>query len=284
MSISTSTRDRIAVRGAGVPVIRGLARAARASLAAAVSLAGAALILGALWQLAASWQGALPGPLATADTFWSLVRDPFYDNGPNDQGIGLQLAASLRRVFTGFLLASAVAIPAGIIMGSSPFVRRFTDPVVELLRPVSPLAWFPIGLVALQSQPQAGIFVVFICSVWPTLINTAVGVRSIPQTYRDTAQVFQFDRWRYLVRVVVPYALPYVITGLRLSMGIAWMVIVAAEMLAGSSGIGFFVWDSWNALDLERVLSAIILIGLAGLALDRAFGFIASRFTYPEVA
>lgn len=283
MSMTTDSPTRFAVRGQVSPIFRGLRRAGMAMTSATVSLVSAAVILGALWQLASALQSELPGPIATADTFWALVSNPFYDNGPNDRGIGLQLIASLKRVFTGFLLASAVAIPAGVLLGSSRLLRRLFDPVVEVLRPVSPLAWFPIGLVALQSAPHAAIFVVFICSLWPTLINTAVGVRSIPQSYKDTARVFQFDRGRYLMRIVLPYALPYIFTGLRLSMGIAWLVIVAAEMLSGGTGIGFFVWDSWNALNLERVLSAILLIGLAGLILDRTFGSIASRFTYPEV-
>jgi nitrate/nitrite transport system permease protein len=158
------------------------------------------------------------------------------------------------------------------------------DPIVQVLRPVSPLAWFPIGLVALQSAPQAAVFVVFITSLWPTVINTAVGVAGVPKTYRDLARVFEFSRGQYLARVLLPYSLPHILTGLRLSMGIAWLVIVAAEMLSGGTGIGFFVWDSWNALSLERVIAAILLIGLVGLLLDRGFGAIARRFQYAEVS
>ncbi len=286
MTLLTRTAGQ-ARRTAFRPPARSL-RSLRAALASALggsaSLLGAALILGLVWAAAALYQEDLPGPLATMGTFWRLVSDPFYDNGPNDKGIGFQLMASLVRVFKGFLLASLVAIPLGILLGVSPLFRRVFDPIVQVLRPVSPLAWFPIGLVALQSAPNAAIFVVFICSLWPTVINTAMGVSSIPESHKQVARVFQFDRWKYLTRIVLPHSLPYIVTGLRLSMGIAWLVIVAAEMLSGGTGIGFYVWDSWNALNLEQVLSAILLIGIVGLALDRLFAFAASRFSYTEVA
>jgi len=251
---------------------------------AVVSLAGGLALLCLLWAAAASWQGELPGPLATWPTFWDLVSNPFYDNGPNDKGIGLQLWASLQRVFLGFGIGAAVAVPLGIVLGLNPLVRRFVDPVVQVLRPVSPLAWFPIGLVTLQSAPHSSVFVVVITSLWPTVINTAVGVSGVPKAHRDIARVFRFSRWKTLTRIVVPHSLPYIITGLRLSMGTAWLVIVAAEMLLGGTGIGFYVWDSWNAFNLERVLSAILLIGVVGLILDRCFAWLATRFSYPEVA
>lgn len=286
MTLMTDAKERI-----GPAVLRlppSFARAAKQAgstvLAGSLSLLGAAVLLGLAWEAAAVWQPELPGPIATMGTFWGLVSDPFYDNGPNDKGVGIQLLASLGRVFKGFLLASAVAIPLGILLGANSLFRRLFDPVVQVLRPVSPLAWFPIGLVALQSAPDAAIFVVFICSLWPTVINTAMGVSSIPESHKNVARVFQFDQWKYLTRIVLPHSLPYIITGLRLSMGIAWLVIVAAEMLSGGTGIGFYVWDSWNALNLEQVLSAILLIGLVGLVLDRIFAFIASRFSYTEVA
>ena len=260
-----------------------LQRAAAQILRGSGSLAGAVILLATFWQAAAFWRTDLPGPFETMDTFWRLISNPFYDNGPNDKGIGLQLWASLLRVFKGFLLASAIAIPAGILIGAVPLVRRVFDPIVQVLRPVSPLAWFPIGLVALQSTASAAIFVVVICSIWPTLINTAFGVSTIPNSHKQVAQVFQFSRWRYLTKVVIPHSMPHIITGLRLSMGISWLVIVAAEMLSGGAGIGFYVWDSWNSLNVEQVLSAILLIGIVGLVLDRGFAFAASKMTYPEV-
>jgi nitrate/nitrite transport system permease protein len=225
-------------------------------------------------------KGGLPTPLATFQVFWELVKDPFYDFGPNDKGIGLQLGSSILRVFSGFLLGALIAIPAGLLMGASSFCKKIFDPVVQLLKPVSPLAWFPIGLVAFESASKATIFIIFITSLWPTLINTAFGVGSIPDDHKNVAKAFGFSRWKYLTKVLIPYSLPHIITGLRLSIGVAWLVIVAGEMLSGGLGIGFFVWDSWNALSLEKVISAILIIGLVGLILDRLFAWIQKRFTY----
>jgi nitrate/nitrite transport system permease protein len=233
--------------------------------------------------VASSAAGDLPGPVPTMRTFFGLVSDPFFDRGPNDKGIGLQLIASLWRVFQGFALGTAVAIPLGVLLGSSQIGRRVLDPIVQVLRPVSPLAWFPIGLVTLQSAPNAAVFVVFITSLWPTVINTAFGVSSISQSHRNVARVFEFSPGTYLRHVVLPHSLPHILVGLRLSLGVAWVVIVAAEMLSGGTGIGFYVWDAWNALDLQRVISAILLIGIVGLALDRAFSVVARRFEFPEV-
>ena len=286
MTVINGSSSRGAITALGIPPgpLRVMRAGMTATIGGLVSLAGAVVILGLVWIAAAFYQKDLPGPVSTMGTFWGLISDPLYDNGPNDKGIGLQLMASLGRVFKGFLLASAVAIPLGILLGSNALFRRFFDPIVQVLRPVSPLAWAPIGLVLLQSAPSAAIFVVFICSLWPTVINTAAGVSSIPESHKQVAKVFQFDRWKYLTRIVLPHSLPYIITGLRLSMGIAWLVIVAAEMLSGGTGIGFYVWNSYNALNLEQVLSAILLIGIVGLILDRAFAYIASRFSYPEVA
>jgi nitrate/nitrite transport system permease protein len=258
--------------------------AARRIGAAGASLgftaAGLALLLALWWVLATITGKDLPGPVPALRQLWALVSDPFYDNGPNDKGIGLQLAASLQRVFTGFALGSLIAIPVGILMGANSVVRRVTDPIVQVLRPVSPLAWFPIGLAAFKAAGTATIFVIVITSLWPTIINTAFGVGSVPQDHKNVARVFRFGPWRYLMRVLLPYSFPHIITGLRLSMGIAWMVIVAAEMLSGGTGIGFFVWDSWNALSLPKVMSAILLIGGVGLVLDRGFYLIARRFEH----
>lgn len=244
-------------------------------------LVGSMALLLLLWEITSRLSGkALPGPMGTMAVFWDLVSNPFYDYGPNDKGIGLQLIASLQRVFSGFLLGALVAVPLGIAMGVTPFCRQLFDPIVQVLRPVSPLAWFPIGLAVFHSVGPATIFIIFITSLWPTVVNTAFGVSSIPKDHRNVAAVFRFSKWKYLTKVLLPYSLPYMLTGLRLSLGIAWMVIVAAEMLSGGTGIGFFVWDSWNALSLERVISAIVLIGLVGLILDRFFHYIEKRFKY----
>jgi nitrate/nitrite transport system permease protein len=229
----------------------------RVALTQAATLVGSIGLMLIVWAMVAAVVGKdLPGPVATLKVFWSLVSNPFYNNGPNDKGIGIQIAGSLGRVFLGFGLGSLVAIPIGVLMGSVPLFKRLTTPLVQVLRPVSPLAWFPIGLAAFKSAGTATIFAIFITSLWPTLINTAFGVASLPEDYRNVARVFQFSPMRFFSKILLPYSLPHILTGLRLSMGIAWMVIVAAEMLAGGTGIGFFVWDSWNALSLERVISA----------------------------
>jgi nitrate/nitrite transport system permease protein len=244
------------------------------------TICGFALLL-AVWGLISGMVGeSLPGPIATLKVFGQLLSHPFYDNGPNDKGIGIQLLSSIGRVFVGFTLGSMVAIPIGVLMGASPAIQKALNPLVQLLRPVSPLAWFPIGLAVFKSADHATIFVIFITSLWSTLINTAFGVAALPEEHRNVARAFAFSRSRYLRKIVIPFALPHILTGLRLSLGVAWLVIVAGEMLSGGLGIGFFVWDSWNALSLERVMSAILLIGLFGLLLDRGFDYIATKFSY----
>ena len=242
-------------------------------------LCGFGILLG-IWAVVSGVSQSLPGPFTTLRTLAQLLADPFYDNGPNDKGIGIQLVSSIGRVFAGFALGSLVAIPVGVLMGASSTCRRLFNPLVQLLRPVSPLAWFPIGLAVFKHAGEATIFVIFITSLWPTLINTAFGVGSLPDDHRNVARAFAFSRGRYLRRILIPFSLPHILTGLRLSLGIAWVVIVAGEMLSGGIGIGFFVWDSWNALSLERVMSAILLIGLIGLLLDRGFDFIARKVSY----
>ncbi len=250
-----------------------------AGKSAGYMLCGFGILLG-IWAVVSGVSQSLPGPFTTLRTLAQMLADPFYDNGPNDKGIGIQLVSSIGRVFAGFALGSLVAIPVGVLMGASSTCRRLFNPLVQLLRPVSPLAWFPIGLAVFKHAGEATIFVIFITSLWPTLINTAFGVGSLPDDHRNVARAFAFSRGRYLRRILIPFSLPHILTGLRLSLGIAWVVIVAGEMLSGGIGIGFFVWDSWNALSLERVMSAILLIGLIGLLLDRGFDFIARKVSY----
>ena len=242
-------------------------------------LLGFAFLLGVWFLISLSKEG-LPGPLPTMKVFWELVSNPFYNNGPNDKGIGLQLLNSLTRVFVGFIIGSSIAIPIGLLMGSSAVGRKIFYPMVQILKPVSPLAWFPIGLVVFESASQATIFIITVTSLWPTLINTAFGVASIPDDHKNVAKVFGFSRWKYITKVLIPFSLPHIITGLRLSIGVAWLVIVAGEMLSGGAGIGFFVWDSWNALSLEKVISAILIIGLIGLLLDKGFSYLEKKVTY----
>ncbi|MCI9843227.1 nitrate ABC transporter permease [Flavobacterium pectinovorum] len=239
------------------------------------------LIFIGFWSLLSSYtKDALPGPLATFTVLKEMLSDPFYDYGPNDKGIGLQLFNSIKTVLSGFLLGSLIAIPIGILMGASTICKQIFYPIVQLLKPVSPLAWFPIGLVVFKDTGMATIFIVFITSLWSTLINTSFGVASIPQDHKNVAKAFGFSKMRYLTKILIPYSLPHIITGLRLSISVAWLVIVAGEMLSGGAGIGFFVWDSWNALSLEKVISAIIIIGIVGLLFDKLFTFIESKVAY----
>jgi nitrate/nitrite transport system permease protein len=276
--------ERIASPLAGVPALGGaVLRRLRAIGVNLGFTVGGLLLLLAIWWILARLAGKdLPGPSPALAQLWTLLSNPFYNHGPNDQGIGLQMGSSLQRVFAGFGLGCAVAIPVGVFMGANSTVHRLTDPIVQVLRPVSPLAWFPIGLAAFRSAGEATIFVIFITSLWPTMINTAFGVGSVPADYKNVSRVFRFSTWKYFTRVLLPHSLGHIVTGLRLSMGVAWMVIVAAEMLSGSSGIGFFVWNSWNALSLPNVMSAILLIGGTGLLLDRAFYMLQRRLSYAE--
>ncbi len=241
---------------------------------------GGFAILLAIWQVLSMISADLPSPVDTLPELWKLISNPFYDHGPNDKGIGLQVLMSLGRVFSGWIIGSAIAIPIGITMGSSKAIMGLLNPIVQVLRPVSPLAWYPIGLAVYKNAGSAVTFAIVITSLWPTLINTMLGVASVPDDYRNVSRVFAFSRWKYLTKVLIPYSLPYILTGLRLSMGIAWMVIVAGEMLAGSTGIGFFVWDSWNALSLPKVISAILIIGVIGLILDRSLEFVTTKVRY----
>jgi nitrate/nitrite transport system permease protein len=242
-------------------------------------LLGLAVLL-AIWQVVSMLSADVPGPTQALPVFWGLISNPFYDNGPNDKGVGIQALFSLGRVFSGWFVGSLIAIPIGILMGSNKRIMQALNPVVQVLRPVSPLAWYPIGLAAYHSAASAVVFAIVITSLWPTLINTMFGVSSLPKDYQNVARVFRFSKWKYLTKVLLPYSLPHILTGLRLSLGIAWMVIVAGEMLAGGTGIGFFVWDSWNALSLSRVISAILVIGIIGLVLDRGLDWIIRRVSY----
>jgi nitrate/nitrite transport system permease protein len=238
-------------------------------------------IVGGLWELLSSvTKDALPGPIATLTVLFEMLSDPFYDYGPNDKGIGLQLFNSIKTVLLGFCLGSFVAIPIGILMGASTICKQIFYPIVQLLKPVSPLAWFPIGLVVFKDTGLATIFIVFITSLWSTLINTSFGIASLPQDHKNVAKAFGFSKTRYLTKILIPFSLPHIITGLKLSISVAWLVIVAGEMLSGGAGIGFFVWDSWNALSLEKVISAIIIIGVVGLLFDKLFTYIESKVAY----
>lgn len=241
------------------------------------------IILLGIWHLiSVITKAEIPNPASTWIIFKELIADPFYDYGPNDKGIGIQLLSSLGRVSTGFALGSLIAIPMGLLMGSTKIGMKLLNPIVQILRPVSPLAWFPLGLLAFKASDGATIFIIAITSLWPTVINTAFGVSSIPDDHKNVGKAFGFSKWKYLTRIMLPFAIPHIITGLRLSIGIAWVVIVAGEMLSGGVGIGFFVWDSWNGLSLERILVAILIIGTVGLLFDKAFNGLQNAFSWDK--
>lgn len=227
-------------------------------------------------------QSGMPGPLEVGRTFWDKLSDPFYDNGPNDKGIGIQLAYSLARVLSGFLLAALVAIPLGFVIGMSPVMRGALDPFVQVMKPISPLAWMPLALYTIKDSSISAVFVIFICSLWPMLINTAHGVASVKRDWLNVAKTLEVNPLRTALQVVLPAAAPTILTGMRISMGIAWLVIVAAEMLVGGTGIGYFVWNEWNNLSITNVIFAILMIGLVGLALDAVFGGLLRLVTYRE--
>lgn len=244
---------------------------------------GIALFCG-LWSLIAlTSKGSFPGPWETLLQGVEIMKDPFYQNGPNDQGIFWNVWASLKRVGLGFGLAAMIGIPLGFIIGRFRFLSQMLSPVIDLMRPVSPLAWLPIGLLILKSAEPAAIWTIFICSIWPMIISTATGVKRVPQDYLNVARVLQLSEWKVITKIMVPSVLPYVLTGVRMAVGTAWLVIVAAEMLTGGSGIGFWLWDEWNNLNVKNILVAIIIIGLVGLLLEGLLLSIAKYFSHEEV-
>ena len=226
--------------------------------------------------------GGFPTPLQMGQTAWKHLSDPFYDNGPNDKGVAIQLGYSLARVGLGFLLACIVAIPLGFVIGMSPLLRRALDPFIQVLKPISPLAWMPLALYTIKDSSTSGIFVIFICSVWPMLINTAFGVSAVKREWLNVAKTLEVKPLRKAFLVILPAAAPTILTGMRISMGIAWLVIVAAEMLVGGTGIGYFVWNEWNNLSLTNVIFAIVVIGVMGMLLDLMFAQMQKWVTYAD--
>jgi nitrate/nitrite transport system permease protein len=242
-------------------------------------LAGLALFV-ALWAVLAKTGGRLPDPLSTWHSAVDVFANPFYRKGPNDQGIGWNVLTSLGRVGIGFGLAALVGIPLGFMLGRFRFLSDMAAPVISILKPVSPLAWLPIGLMVFKAANPAAIYVIFVCSLWPMIVNTAVGVRHIPQDYLNVARVLNLPEWTVFRKILFPAVLPYMITGVRLSIGVAWLVIVAAEMLTGGVGIGFWVWDEWNNLNVQHIIIAIFTVGVVGLALEQGMILLARRFSY----
>jgi nitrate/nitrite transport system permease protein len=238
----------------------------------------------ALWWIIALFRHEMmPTPPEALIKNLDFILNPFYQRGPGDLGIGWLLLASLRRVSLGFVLGAAVAIPVGFLIGMSRTALLVINPIIQVLKPVSPLAWLPIALAIFNLAEPSAIFVIFITSLWSTIINTSLGVASVPKDYLEVAQVLEMPRWRRIVKVILPASLPYIFTGLRISLGIAWLVIVAVEMLTGGIGIGFFVWDEWNRLNVSSVFLAVFVIGFTGLVLDYILVMIQAWVTHRPV-
>jgi nitrate/nitrite transport system permease protein len=244
---------------------------------------GMAFLVG-IWGLVSfSSTNNFPSPKETLIQAIQVFSDPFYSNGPNDQGVGWNILSSLKRVAMGFGLAALVGIPFGFMIGRFEFLSNMFNPLISLLRPVSPLAWLPIGLLVFKGANPAAIWTIFICSIWPMVINTAVGVQRVPQDYMNVARVLNLSEWKIVSKILFPAVLPYMLTGVRLAVGTAWLVIVAAEMLTGGVGIGFWVWDEWNNLNVKNIIIAIFVIGMVGLILEYALIKLATAFTFEEV-
>jgi nitrate/nitrite transport system permease protein len=227
-------------------------------------------------------KSAMPGPLDVGKKLWEQLSNPFYDKGPNDKGLGIQLGYSIARVLVGYLLAVVVAIPIGFLIGMSPLMNKALDPFIQVLKPISPLAWMPLALYTIKDSSLSAIFVIFICSLWPTLINTAFGVAGVRKEWLNVAKTLEVGTFRQAFTVILPAAAPTILTGMRISIGIAWLVIVAAEMLVGGTGIGYFVWNEWNNLSITSVITAILLIGVVGMLLDLMLARLTRLITFPE--
>lgn len=243
-------------------------------------LAGFAGIIALWWIIALFRHEMMPTPPEALIKNLDFILHPFYRRGPGDLGLGWLLLASLRRVCIGFLLGAIVAIPVGFWIGLSRHAWLALNPLIQVFKPVSPLVWLPIALAIFNSAEPAAIFVIFITSLWSTIINTAEGVSNVPKDYLEVAEVLEMPRWKQLIKVILPASLPYIFTGLRISLGIAWLVIVAVEMLTGGIGIGFFVWDEWNRLNVSSVFLAVFVIGLTGLILDYALARLQTAMTH----
>src|SRR6266851_5117796 len=231
---------------------------------------------------ASQGKSAMPGPAEVGAKIWEHLKNPFYDRGSNDKGLGIQLAYSIARVAVGYLLAVAVAIPIGFLIGMSPLMNRALDPFIQVLKPISPLAWMPLALYTIKDSGLSSIFVIFICSLWPMLINTAFGVASVRREWLNVARTLEVGPVRRAFTIILPAAAPTILTGMRISIGIAWLVIVAAEMLVGGTGIGYFVWNEWNNLSITNVITAIFVIGVIGMVLDQILARFARLVTFPE--
>lgn len=277
--VSKVTTIATAPQSKPTPARPGAASKKARELAGAVlpPLLGLVLLLGA-WEIACAQPGAmLPGPSKVLKDTWELIANPFFDHGGTDKGLFWHLAASLKRVAMGFSLSASIGILLGVIIGQSRLAYRALDPIFQVLRTVPPLAWLPISLAAFKAADPSAIFVIFITSVWPIILNTAVGVRNIPQDYRNVAAVLRLSPIEFFVRIVLPASVPYIFTGLKIGIGLSWLAIVAAEMLIGGVGIGFFIWDAWNSSLMSEIILALVYVGLVGFMLDRVITLIGKK-------
>lgn len=233
-------------------------------------------------EAAAGQKSAFPTPADVGRKLWGHLSDPFYDRGSNDKGISIQLAWSIARVLAGFALAALFAIPLGFLIGMSPLLYKALDPFIQVLKPISPLAWMPLALFTLRDSGTSSVFVIFICSTWPMLINTAFGVASVKREWLNVSKTLEVKPLRRALTVILPAAAPTIMTGMRISIGIAWLVIVAAKMLVGGTGIGYFVWNEWNNLSIANILIGILAIGLVGMILDQMLATLTRAVSYQE--
>ncbi len=234
-----------------------------------------------IWELLCRRAGStLPPPSRVLNDTWELIVDPFFDRGGLDKGLFWHLSASLQRVASGYALASLVGVALGTLVGQSTWAMRGLDPIFQVLRTVPPLAWLPLSLAAFRNGQPSAIFVIFITAIWPIIINTAVGIRNIPQDYRNVARVLRLNHFEFFWKIMVPSAAPYIFTGLRIGIGLSWLAIVAAEMLIGGVGIGFFIWDAWNSSHISEIILALVYVGLIGFVLDRIVAAIATFVTH----
>jgi len=277
--ISNTATLKSQVRTSGpalAPVLKKVKAAAKTIVPPMIGL----IVLLVVWQLACSGPKALlPGPIKVVQDTWPLISDPFFDHGGVDKGLFWHLLASLKRVALGFALSSITGILIGVLIGQSSLAYRALDPIFQVLRTVPPLAWLPISLAAFRQADPSAIFVIFITSIWPIILNTAVGVRNIPQDYRNVALVLRLSHIEFFFKIVLPSTVPYIFTGLKIGIGLSWLAIVAAEMLIGGVGIGFFIWDAWNSSLMSEIILALIYVGLVGFMLDRLITFIGNKIS-----
>jgi nitrate/nitrite transport system permease protein len=232
------------------------------------------VLLALVWEiLCSSPDATLPPPSKVVTDTWELITQPFYDNGGTDKGLFWHLLASLKRVALGYALAATAGVALGVLIGSSLWAMRALDPLFQVLRTIPPLAWLPLSLAAFRDGQPSAIFVIFITAIWPIIINTAVGVRNIPQDYRNVSKVLRLNGVEFFTTIMLPAAAPYIFTGLRIGIGLSWLAIVAAEMLIGGVGIGFFIWDAWNSSLISDIILALVYVGVIGFLLDRLVAF-----------